>query len=156
MKGRFFYVISVCMALILVHTARGQVADLATGVSENPATSEVSSSSESTALPDEDKTIFMARADWDTGWFQAEMFKQLLEELGYTVKGPVTMNAWDFHLSAAGGEIDIWVNGWFPSNYFDDERIRGKVEAVGFELKARALQGYLVDKKSADAHGACE
>jgi ABC-type proline/glycine betaine transport system substrate-binding protein len=81
------------------------------------------------------------------------MFKQLLEELGYTAKGPVTMNAWDFYLSAAGGEIDIWVNWWLPSNYFDDERIRGKVEAVGFEVKAGAIKGYLVDKKSADAHG---
>jgi ABC-type proline/glycine betaine transport system substrate-binding protein len=47
----------------------------------------------------------------------------------------------------------MWVNGWFPSNYFEDERIRNKVEAVGFEVKAGALQGYLVDKRSADTFG---
>jgi len=153
MKSRFFCAIGICMVLTLVQTARGQVANQVTSVSENPATSEVSSSSETTALPEEDKTVSMARADWDTGWFQAEIFKQLQQELGYTVKGPVTMTTWDFYLSAAGGEIDMWVNGWFPSNYFEDERIRGKVEAVGFEVKAGALQGYLVDKKSADALG---
>ena len=153
MKSCFFSVISVCLALLLVQTARGQVAGQETSVSENPVRSEVSSSSETTALPDEDKTVSMARADWDTGWFQAEIFKQLQEELGYTVKGPVTMNSWDFYLSAAAGEIDMWVNGWFPNNYFGDERIRNKVEAVGFEVKAGALQGYLVDKRSADTFG---
>jgi ABC-type proline/glycine betaine transport system substrate-binding protein len=63
------------------------------------------------------------------------------------------MNSWDFYPSAARGEIDMWVNGWFPSNYFEEEEIRDKVEAVGFEVKAGALQGYLVDKKTADAHG---
>ncbi len=153
MKGRFFIVLSVCMALTLVQTARGEVADLVTDVSKNAVTGELSSSTETTALPDKGKTVLMARADWDTGWFQAEMFKQLLEELGYTVKGPTTMHSWDFYHSAARGEIDMWVNGWFPSNYFDEEEIRNKVEAVGFEVKAGALQGYLVDKKSADALG---
>ena len=153
MKSRFFYVISVCMALILVQTVRGQGTDQATSVSENSAKSEVSSSNATDALPEEDKTISMARADWDTGWFQAEMFKQLLEELGYTVKGPATMHSWDFYLSAARGEIDMWVNGWFPSNYFEDERIRDKVEAVGFEVKAGALPDCLVDKKPVDALG---
>ena len=153
MKIRLFCIISVCTALTLVQTAGGEVASRVAIISENAAASEVTSLSKTTALPDKDKTVLMARADWDTGWFQAEMFKQLLEELGYTVKGPVTMHSWDFYHSAAKGEIDMWVNGWFPSNYFEEEEIRNKVEAVGFEVKAGALQGYLVDKKSADALG---
>jgi glycine betaine/proline transport system substrate-binding protein len=78
----------------------------------------------------------MARADWDTGWFQAEVFKQFLEELGYTVKGPVTMNSWDFYPSAARGEIDMWVNGWFPSNYFEEAEIRDKVRSKPEHFRA--------------------
>ena len=35
--------------------------------------------------------VNMARATWDTGWFQAEIYKRLLEELGYPVNGPTTM-----------------------------------------------------------------
>jgi ABC-type proline/glycine betaine transport system substrate-binding protein/ABC-type amino acid transport substrate-binding protein len=155
MKSRFFCVISVCLALILVQTARGQVTDQLTGVSENPATSEVTSSGETTGLPDEDKTVSMARATWDTGWFQAEIFKQLLEALGYSVDGPKTMDNLPFFLAAARGEIDLWANGWFPIHYsyIEDNRIKGKVEPVGFQVKAGALQGYLVDKKSAEMLG---
>jgi len=100
-------------------------------------------------------TVSMARATWDTGWFQAEIFKKLVEELGYAVNGPQTMDNLEFYLSAARGEMDLWANGWFPSHtpFLEDDRVQGKVEAVGFEVKAGALQGYLVDKKTAVALG---
>ena len=155
MKSRFFSVIGICIALILVQTARGHLADQVTSVSKNPAAGEESSSNGTTALPDEDTTILMARATWDTGWFQAEVFKQLLEELGYSVDGPKTMENLPFFLAAAQGEIDMWANGWFPihHSYIEDNRILGKVEPVGFQVKAGALQGYLVDKKSAEMLG---
>jgi len=100
-------------------------------------------------------TVSMARATWDTGWFQAEIFKTLLENLGYEVHGPQTMDNEEFYLSAARGEIDLWANGWFPSHkpFLGDDRVQGKLAAVGFEVIAGALQGYLVDKKTADALG---
>ena len=100
-------------------------------------------------------SISIARATWDTGWFQAEVFRKLLEDLGYVVNEPKTMNNRQFYLSAARGEMDLWTNGWFPSHgpFLKDDRVRDKVEAVGFEVRAGALQGYLVDKKTADALG---
>jgi len=104
-------------------------------------------------LSGDGKHIRMARADWDTGWFQAEIFKLLFEELGYSVSDPLTMGTWDFYFSAAKGEMDLWVNGWFPSHYFDDQRVRSKLEAVGYEVKAGALQGYLIDRNSAEKYG---
>ncbi|MGD8285800.1 MAG: glycine betaine/L-proline ABC transporter substrate-binding protein ProX [Desulfobacterales bacterium] len=106
-------------------------------------------------LPADGETVSMARATWDTGWFQAEIFRKLLEELGYAVNEPKTMDNLEFYLSAARGEMDLWANGWFPSHkpFLEDDRVRDKVEAVGFEVKAGALQGYLVDKKNADALG---
>lgn len=101
------------------------------------------------------ETVALARATWDTGWFQTEIFKKLLEELGYVVKEPQTKDNLAFYLAAARGEMDLWANGWFPSHhpFVEDERVRGRVEAIGFEVKAGALQGYLVDKKTADTMG---
>ena len=153
MKSRFFCVIGIFMVLTLTPGACDPPAAQMNDNGESHVRENISAPKQTVALREEDKTVSMARANWDTGWFQAEIFKQLQEGLGYTVKGPVTMNSWDFYLSAAAGEIDMWVNGWFPSNYFEDERIRNKVEAVGFEVKAGALQGYLIDKRSADTFG---
>jgi ABC-type proline/glycine betaine transport system substrate-binding protein/ABC-type amino acid transport substrate-binding protein len=101
------------------------------------------------------KTISLARATWDTGWFQTEIFKKLLEDLGYAVSDPQTMDNRDFYLAAARGEVDLWVNGWFPSHapFLEDDRVHGKVETVGFEVTAGALQGYLADKKTVTALG---
>lgn len=98
------------------------------------------------------KNVLLGRATWDTGWFQAELLKQLLEELGYNVDGPKTYDNQEFYLSAASGLVDVWPNGWYPlhSLAIEDERLMGKVEFVGMEVKAGALQGYLIDKATAD------
>lgn len=65
---------------------------------------------------DEAPTIRMARADWDTGHFQAAIHRQLLEELGYAVTDPAdaTMSAASFYPVLARGELDLWASGWFP------------------------------------------
>jgi len=99
------------------------------------------------------ETISIARATWDTGWFQTEIFIKLLEELGYPVAYPQTMDNLAFYLAAARGEVDLWVNGWFPSHnvFLKQDAVKGKVQPVGFEVIAGALQGYMVDKRTADA-----
>ena len=102
-------------------------------------------------MPGAGRTIKMARATWDTGWFQAEIFKQLLESLGYTVDGPRTRNNRDFYQAVAEGEIDLWINAWFPLHDTFVAPVRDQVEIVGFQVKGGALQGYMVDKKSADS-----
>jgi ABC-type proline/glycine betaine transport system substrate-binding protein len=98
------------------------------------------------------ETISMARATWDTGWFQTEVFRLLLESLGYAVGYPETMDNLQFYLAAARGDVDLWVNGWFPSHnvFIQQDSVRGKVQPVGFEVIAGALQGYLVDKRTAE------
>ena len=138
-----FLGIGLCLVLMPVdgHQARAQYGPklFPSTVDKRPATG---------------KTVSMARATWDTGWFQTEIFKQLLEEMGYAVREPRTMDNLEFYLAAARGEMDLWANGWFPSHksFLEDDRVRDRVEAVGFEVTAGALQGYLVDKKTADAH----
>lgn len=98
--------------------------------------------------------IKMARATWDTGWFQAEVYKVLLERLGYTVDGPTTMDNPDFYAATARGNVDVWVNGWFPlhNNFINRESVRENVDVIGYQVEAGALQGYLVDKATAEEY----
>ena len=95
--------------------------------------------------------VRMARATWDTGWFQAEVYKLLLERLGYRVEGPVTMENRDFYHAVASGGVDLWVNGWFPSH--DRHVEAGLAETVGTQVDAGALQGYFTDSATAAEHG---
>ena len=97
----------------------------------------------------------MARATWDTGWFQAEIYKQLFERLGYHVEGPKTLDNPEFYEQVAAGEVDLWVNGWFPlhESFLEKAEVADSVEVVGFEVEGGALQGYLIDKATADEFG---
>ncbi|MYD41910.1 MAG: glycine betaine/L-proline ABC transporter substrate-binding protein ProX [Acidimicrobiia bacterium] len=95
--------------------------------------------------------VRMARATWDTGWFQAEVYRLLIQRLGYRVEGPVTMDNDEFYQALAVGEVDLWANGWFPTH--DVFLQEGSVEPVGTQVDDGALQGYFVDKATATAHG---
>ena len=97
--------------------------------------------------------IRMARANWDTGYFQAEIYKQALEKMGYTVTDVKTMKPSVFYLAAAAGDLDLWVNGWFSTHDTYIKEAKGKVKAVGNVMAKGGLQGYLVDKKTADKFG---
>ena len=103
-------------------------------------------------LPGEGKTVNMARATWDTGWFQAEVYTQALEALGYEVEGPTTLDNPPFYQSVAQGDIDLWVNGWFPLHNSYEETYSSGASKVGHVAKGGALQGYLIDKKTAEEH----
>lgn len=105
--------------------------------------------------------VTMARATWDTGWFQAAIYAQLLDELGYQVNDPaeLTRDANTFYPAVAQEEVDLWVNGWFPLHdiylsreLFSGDLISEPIEPIGFEVRAGAIQGYLIDKATADAN----
>ena len=97
------------------------------------------------------KTINIARPTWETGWFQAEVVRQLLEEIGYEVDQPQTLENTDFYLNAAKGEVDLWVNGWFPlhRSFWQNEEVSNNLTTVGTPVKEGAIEGYLIDKKTA-------
>ncbi|MCY4424251.1 MAG: glycine betaine/L-proline ABC transporter substrate-binding protein ProX [Acidimicrobiaceae bacterium] len=101
---------------------------------------------------DEAPRVRLARATWDTGWFQAEVYKLLLERLGYRVDGPVTMDNAEFYEAVAAGEVDLWANGWFPAHdvFIADD---APVSKVGTAVDDGALQGYFVDAATAAMHG---
>ena len=69
------------------------------------------------AADDDDGTVTMARATWDSGHMQAAIYAELIGELGYTVDDPAasTLDPNGFYPALASGQYDLWVNGWFPS-----------------------------------------
>ena len=97
--------------------------------------------------------VRMAKANWDTGYFQAEIYKQALEKMGYKVSGPTVMKPQVFYVAAAAGDVDLWVNGWFGTHNGYIAESKGKVKAVGTVMEKGGLQGYLIDKKTADKFG---
>ena len=103
--------------------------------------------------PGEGTTINMARATWDTGWFHAEIYKQLFEELGYTVEGPTTLDNPPFYQAVAQGDMDLWVNGWFPLHNTYESTFASGAEIVGAVAKGGALEGYLVDAAAVEEFG---
>lgn len=90
--------------------------------------------------------VRMARATWDTGWFQAEIHRQLLMRLGRRVEGPTTMDNGEFFSAVAAGEVDLWANGWFPLH---EPLLEPGAEVVGTQVDAGALTGYFVDMATA-------
>jgi glycine betaine/proline transport system substrate-binding protein len=108
---------------------------------------------EAAEQPGAGETVRPARATWDTGWFQVEVYAKALEELGYTVEAPKTLDNPVFYQAVAQGDVDFWVNGWFPQHMEYEEHFRPGAEIVGYVAKGGALQGYMIDKKTADAHG---
>ena len=97
--------------------------------------------------------IKMAKANWDTGYFQAEIYKQALEKMGYKVTEPKAIKPSVFYVAAAAGDLDLWVNVWFGTHDGYIKEAKGKVKKVGYVMKKGGLQGYLIDKKSADSLG---
>ena len=117
---------------------------------------------EMSMTPGEGTSITMGRADWSTGYFQAQVYKQLLEELGYTVSEPSELELGPSlaYLAMAQGDFDFWVNSWYPGHVSwwlpelpDGSLVGDHLTIVGNEMIAGGLQGLLITKSFADEHG---
>jgi glycine betaine/proline transport system substrate-binding protein len=104
------------------------------------------------SLPGEGTTVKMAQPTWDTEWFQAQIYKKAMEALGYEVEGPTALDNPPFYQAVGQGDMDFWASGWFPLHNTYLEDLKGKASTVGYVAKGGALQGYLIDKKTADEH----
>jgi len=106
-------------------------------------------------------SVTMARANWDTGYFQAAVYRALLEELGYEVSDPAgnELGPDEFYPRLAEGELDFWPNGWFPlhdaklAESQNGVDVGEMVTALGDSIPAGGLQGFLVDKATAEKYG---
>ncbi|MGD9807114.1 MAG: glycine betaine/L-proline ABC transporter substrate-binding protein ProX [Deferribacterales bacterium] len=103
--------------------------------------------------PGKGVTLQPARATWDTGFFTEELARKGLEELGYKVKKVKDLAVPLFYQSVALGDVDYWVNGWFPMHDAQlPKNFDKKAEKLGYVVKAGGLQGYLVSKKYAEEY----
>ena len=100
-----------------------------------------------------EKSARPARATWDTFWFGEKVIKLGLERLGYTVADPKTLNNPARYPALAQGDIDYETDAVMPNASSFIEKTKADVELVGPLMDPGSIQGYLVDKKTADAHG---
>ncbi|MGB3209788.1 MAG: glycine betaine/L-proline ABC transporter substrate-binding protein ProX [Desulforhopalus sp.] len=104
--------------------------------------------------PGKGVTLQPARATWNSGFFQEALVRRGLGELGFKVKMPKDLANPIFYKAVTLGDVDYWTNGWFPMHIAQlPKNFDEKAETVGYVVKAGGLQGYLVDKKSADEFG---
>ncbi|NQS72351.1 MAG: glycine betaine/L-proline ABC transporter substrate-binding protein ProX [Desulfobulbaceae bacterium] len=94
-----------------------------------------------------------ARATWTTGFFKEALVRRGLEELGYTVDKPKDLTNPIFYKSLTLGDVDYWVNGWFPlHNSQLPENFNQRGDIYGYVVKAGAIQGYLVSKRDVEKY----
>ena len=146
-------VVAATLALVLVAAACGSDDDNSQPVTT---TTEVP-----TNLPGEGTSLTMARANWDTGYFQAALMRQLLLRLGYDVSDPADLEIGPnlAYLSMAEGDIDFWANSWYPLHYSwlenqlpDGSKVGDHISPIGELMVAGGLQGYLVTKSFAEEY----
>ena len=111
-------------------------------------------------VQEEEGPVAIARADWSSGYMQAAVYAQLIEELGYEVTDPAaaTLSPYSFYPALAAGQYDLWANGWFPLHdiYLEGENVTGQavdlpIEPVGWQVAQGATDGLMIDKASADS-----
>jgi len=114
-----------------------------------------------TALPGEGVTIRMGRADWSTGYFQAYVYHNVIEELGYDVTNPADTELGPSlaYLGMAQGDFDLWVNSWYPGHFSwheaelpDGSSVADHLEVIGTVFDGGGIQGWLIEKNFADEH----
>ena len=113
-------------------------------------------------MPGEGVSVTMARANWSTGYMQAAIYAQLLEELGFEVSEPADLELApsNAYLSMAQGEFDFWANSWYPNHdpfvageMPDGTLVGDHVSKVGLEAERGGIEGFLTNKSLVDEHG---
>ncbi len=167
MQTRRFFKLLLMLLLAAIAAACGSDddAESASGslpsesVSDDDADDDAESASAS--LPGEGVSVTMARADWSTGYFQAQVYKQMLEELGYNVSEPseAELGPSLAYLAMAEGDVDFWANSWYPGHNSwwepdlpDGSLVGDHLEKVGAVFRGGGLQGFLITKSVADEY----
>ena len=162
-------VAAAALALVLVAAACGSDDDDSDSPSDTtsaaPTTSATTETTEAQTasgdLPGEGVSLTMARADWATGYFQASLYRQLAQRLGYEVSDPADTELGPSlaYLAMAEGDVDFWVNSWYPGHNSwlepdlpDGSKVGDHISAIGEEMIAGGLQGLLITKSFAEEY----
>ncbi len=129
--------------------------------SAEPTTSTTTQPPTTTASePGDGVSLTMCRANWASGYIQAEIVRQILQQAGYTVSDPAHMEFGPgiAYIKMAEGSCDFWANSWYPEHIFtpeaqlllDGSLVGDHVEAVPGLFQDTAVQGFLVTKSWAE------
>ena len=111
--------------------------------------------------PGEGVSVTSGRANWSTGYVQAEIYTALLRELGYTVSESADMELGpqNAFMAMASGDMDFWANSWMPGHQSwlngemtDGSLVGDHVSVIGEEMVAGGLQGMLITKGFAEEY----
>ena len=144
--------------------AAGDAADAVTGddeeaMEDDEEAVDAEPAAAASSLPGEGISVTMARADWASGYIQAELYRQVLVELGYDVSDPADLELGPqlAYQQMSEGEIDFWTNSWYPGHltWWEQETTDGGVTgdnllAVEGLFSDSGVQGWLVTKSWAD------
>src|SRR5262245_50058442 len=85
--------------------------------------------------------------------FQTYLVGMGLEELGYKVEAPAVAAMQAAFVAVAGGDATYYAAFWNPLHLSFQEKLGGeeKLPMLG-TLVTNSIQGYLIDKKTADAY----
>ena len=102
----------------------------------------------------------MCRANWASGYIQAEIVRQILQQAGYSVSWPgrIELGPSNAYTAMAEGTCDLWANSWYPGHFswYENELSDGSivgdhVEAVDGLFQDSGVQGFLITKTWAEA-----
>ncbi|RVD41143.1 proline/glycine betaine ABC transporter substrate-binding protein ProX [Mesorhizobium sp. M4A.F.Ca.ET.020.02.1.1] len=104
-------------------------------------------------LPGSGKTVRYAQSDsLGANYVVAQIGMAAMKELGYDVKLS-TLNTTLFFQAAAQGDLDIATDINFPQREPGYKKVEAQAEVVGGGLiQGGGINGYLIDKKTADAN----
>lgn len=105
-------------------------------------------------LPGSGKTVTPVYDSVVEGLFHTYIVGALLEELGYTVNQALSLEVPSMHITVGTGDGDYTAIHWDPLQdvFYEGAKDVGSAVRLG-NMTPGALQGYLIDKKTADAHG---
>jgi glycine betaine/proline transport system substrate-binding protein len=113
-------------------------------------------------MPGEGVSLNMGRANWASGYFQAYVYQLVLQELGYEISNPADteLDPSLAYLAMAQGDIDFWVNSWYPGHDAwhaaelpDGSLVGDHIDGLGASFAGGGIQGFLIEKGFADEFG---
>jgi glycine betaine/proline transport system substrate-binding protein len=116
--------------------------------------STASDSTTSDSLPPEEVTIRPSHTSWIEESFQTQVVNLGLEQLGYQLDAAKELEYPVLYLSVANNDIDYSVASYMPEQvgFLENAGGEDKISILG-ALIPLGIQGYLIDKKTADEYG---
>ncbi|WP_439638177.1 glycine betaine/L-proline ABC transporter substrate-binding protein ProX, partial [Spirulina sp.] len=116
--------------------------------------STASDSTASDSLPPEEVTIRAGHSNWIEESFQTQVVNLGLEQLGYQLDSVKELEYPALYLSVASDDVDYSVAYYQPGHEESFENAGGEAKISGLGIvMPPGIQGYLIDKKTADEYG---